>query len=195
MAELLEIRGEPVMHHVTRHHRMPQYHVGHQDRVARINSRQKIPTVWQAARVPVLAFQPASVADKLPPSGLCRDSTKTSSQMLLKPRLWHDLVSSLSNMAKHSTRDFNRMSSIRSSMCAVRRDVLRTARRCEDSIPLHTGIVLLSGKRRIARYRYADCCGVHQFWLRKKSSGSLLGRAGQIEYISRRLAMIATLDR
>jgi oxygen-dependent protoporphyrinogen oxidase len=40
VAELLRIRGEPLLRQVTRHDRaMPQYHVGHLQRLARIESR------------------------------------------------------------------------------------------------------------------------------------------------------------
>ncbi|WP_182866427.1 FAD-dependent oxidoreductase [Rhodopirellula sp. JC639] len=40
VAKLLDISGEPLMRHVTRQrHAMPQYHVGHQNRIAKINER------------------------------------------------------------------------------------------------------------------------------------------------------------
>jgi oxygen-dependent protoporphyrinogen oxidase len=40
LSDLLHIRGEPVLRHVMRQHRtMPQYHVGHRDRVAAIRNR------------------------------------------------------------------------------------------------------------------------------------------------------------
>jgi oxygen-dependent protoporphyrinogen oxidase len=40
VADLLQIRGEPVIRHLTRQRRaMPQYHVGHRDLVAKINER------------------------------------------------------------------------------------------------------------------------------------------------------------
>jgi oxygen-dependent protoporphyrinogen oxidase len=40
VAAFLEIRGEPILRQLRRHHRaMPQYHVGHLDRLAAINSR------------------------------------------------------------------------------------------------------------------------------------------------------------
>ncbi|MCC6491419.1 MAG: protoporphyrinogen oxidase [Pirellulales bacterium] len=40
VAELLTIRGEPILEHLVRHHRvMPQYHVGHCHRVERIERR------------------------------------------------------------------------------------------------------------------------------------------------------------
>ena len=40
VAKLLDIDGEPLMRHITRQlHAMPQYHVGHQNRIAKINQR------------------------------------------------------------------------------------------------------------------------------------------------------------
>jgi oxygen-dependent protoporphyrinogen oxidase len=40
VANLLQIQGEPVLRHVTRQHRaMPQYHIGHRNRVAAIHDR------------------------------------------------------------------------------------------------------------------------------------------------------------
>jgi oxygen-dependent protoporphyrinogen oxidase len=50
VGELLQIRGAPIMRHVTRHNRaMAQYHVGHRNRVANINRcREKFPTLTLA---------------------------------------------------------------------------------------------------------------------------------------------------
>ncbi|PAY18150.1 protoporphyrinogen oxidase [Rhodopirellula sp. SM50] len=47
VAKLLDIEGEPLMRHITRQrHAMPQYHVGHQNRIAKINQRlQWFPTL------------------------------------------------------------------------------------------------------------------------------------------------------
>ncbi len=47
VARLLDIRGEPILQHVTRQrHAMPQYHVGHKQRVARILGRlESFPTL------------------------------------------------------------------------------------------------------------------------------------------------------
>ena len=47
VSDLLQIRGAPVMRHVTRHNRaMAQYHVGHRDRVASISrSRERFPAL------------------------------------------------------------------------------------------------------------------------------------------------------
>ncbi|WP_372894372.1 protoporphyrinogen oxidase [Stieleria sp.] len=40
VAKLLDIEGEPLMRHITRQqHAMPQYHVGHPNRIAKINQR------------------------------------------------------------------------------------------------------------------------------------------------------------
>ncbi|QDV47058.1 Protoporphyrinogen oxidase [Stieleria neptunia] len=40
VAKLLDIEGEPLMRHITRQrHAMPQYHVGHRNRIAKINQR------------------------------------------------------------------------------------------------------------------------------------------------------------
>jgi oxygen-dependent protoporphyrinogen oxidase len=40
IADLLQVSGEPVLRHIARHTRaMPQYHVGHRDRVATIHQR------------------------------------------------------------------------------------------------------------------------------------------------------------
>ena len=46
-AQLLEIKGAPILQHITRQTQaMPQYHVGHQDRIAKINERlQNLPTL------------------------------------------------------------------------------------------------------------------------------------------------------
>ena len=42
ISELLGIQGEPLLRHITRQtHAMPQYHVGHTERIARINGRLK----------------------------------------------------------------------------------------------------------------------------------------------------------
>ena len=42
ISELLDIQGEPLLRHITRQtHAMPQYHVGHNERIARINGRLK----------------------------------------------------------------------------------------------------------------------------------------------------------
>jgi oxygen-dependent protoporphyrinogen oxidase len=49
IGELLQVQGEPTLRHLTRHHRaLPQYHVGHRDRLATINRR--------LARFPTLAL-------------------------------------------------------------------------------------------------------------------------------------------
>lgn len=47
LTKLLGIEGEPLLRHVTRqNHAMPQYHVGHNNRIARINQRlESIPTL------------------------------------------------------------------------------------------------------------------------------------------------------
>ncbi|MGB7343570.1 MAG: protoporphyrinogen oxidase [Pirellulaceae bacterium] len=47
LAELLDIQGEPLMCHITRQTQaMPQYHVGHKDRIAKITQRlERFPTL------------------------------------------------------------------------------------------------------------------------------------------------------
>jgi oxygen-dependent protoporphyrinogen oxidase len=43
LAKLLQIEGEPLLRHLTRHsHVMPQYHVGHLQRIAEINQRLEL---------------------------------------------------------------------------------------------------------------------------------------------------------
>ena len=51
VAELLRIQGEPILRHIKRHTRaMPQYHVGHSLRVAKINRLLKVhPTLTMAS--------------------------------------------------------------------------------------------------------------------------------------------------
>ena len=65
LAELLGIRGEPVLSELARWpHAMPQYHVGHCELVARIESRgQRSPTSpWPATPSTAWACRIASAA-------------------------------------------------------------------------------------------------------------------------------------
>jgi len=84
VADLLQIRGQAVMHHVTRHHRaMAQYYVGHQDRVARINRR--------LARFPTLSLAGSAYGGVGIPS--CIKSGEAACDQIL-PKLKTNMISS-----------------------------------------------------------------------------------------------------
>jgi oxygen-dependent protoporphyrinogen oxidase len=76
LSDLLHIRGEPVLRHVMRQHRtMPQYHVGHRDRVAAIRDR--------LARFPTLALAGSAYAGVGVPSCI-QSGQQAANEILLR---------------------------------------------------------------------------------------------------------------
>jgi len=73
VADLLQIRGAPVLRQIVRQHRaMPQYHVGHRDRVAQIEAR--------LSRRPTLALAGSALGGVGMPS--CIESGETAANQL-----------------------------------------------------------------------------------------------------------------
>ena len=102
LAELLQITGEPVVSDIVRWPRsMPQYHVGHLDRVAASrNSRPPTPTwPWPATPTAASAFPSASPAAK-------RAAARTSPPICIPEILdWSHLTASLATRSRaQSTR-------------------------------------------------------------------------------------------